>query len=164
MSQEAKEKEKKHKAANAEEGGVSIDELTLKAQNLQAEKRMEEEARNRMQLERVSCPEFKTASVRPTKTFLAEPAATGRRDCSLNLAANMLEQRNIPGCRFFPVVAICAGQDSVVLGHHQEGAGQLQSGAAQQGQGDRRPARQASSGDQGGAGSNKASIEVWGCP
>ena len=51
--QEAKEKEKKQKAANAEEGGVSFDELTLKVQSLQAEKRLEEEARNHMQLERV---------------------------------------------------------------------------------------------------------------
>ena len=54
MKQEAKEKEKKQKAANAaEEGGVSFDELTLKVQSLQAEKKLEEEARNHMQLERV---------------------------------------------------------------------------------------------------------------
>ncbi len=38
---------------SAAEGGVSFDELTLQVQILQAEKRAEEEIRNRMQLERV---------------------------------------------------------------------------------------------------------------
>lgn len=53
MLQEAKEKEKKQKAEALAGGGVSLDELTLKVQTLEAEKKGEEELRNYMQLERV---------------------------------------------------------------------------------------------------------------
>lgn len=53
MVQEAKEKEKKQKAEALAGGGVSLDELTLKVQTLEAEKKGEEELRNYMQLERV---------------------------------------------------------------------------------------------------------------
>ncbi|BDA46585.1 Dynein regulatory complex subunit 4 [Coccomyxa sp. Obi] len=57
-AKEAREKEKKQKAALAAEGGVSFEELTLQIQNLQAEKKAEEETRNRMQLERDKIQSF----------------------------------------------------------------------------------------------------------
>lgn len=51
--QEAKDKEKKMKAAGAE-GGAGIEELHLQIETLTSEKVKEEELRNYIQLERVS--------------------------------------------------------------------------------------------------------------
>lgn len=68
--QEAKEKEKKKKAAFAEESGGSLDELLLKIQTLQAEKKSEEEMRNYMQLERVSSSDDSHLQVTPEEETL----------------------------------------------------------------------------------------------
>ncbi len=51
--QEAKDKEKRTKAAGAE-GGAGIEELHLQIETLTSQKMKEEELRNYMQLERVS--------------------------------------------------------------------------------------------------------------